>query len=271
MQQRTMRVLFVGDILGKPGRKALRSLLPALVDAYRVDLAIGNVENISRGMGVSRESLQEVKKAGIQVMTSGNHIWKRSGVEDLLDGEPTLLRPANYPPNVPGKGMIVWESNLGSKVGIINLLGRVFMEPVECPFRASEILVEELRRLGVCTCIVDFHAEATSEKSALGWHLDGKVSAVLGTHTHVQTADERLLPRGTGFITDVGMTGAQDSVIGIKIEPSLKRFLTGVPQRLEPSGKNLMLNGVLLDICQDTGTCRKISRVRKYLDTSETA
>jgi hypothetical protein len=264
-----MRILFVGDILGKPGRRVLRAILPSLVDRYSLDMVIGNVENIFRGTGVSRESINDVKKSGVHVMTSGNHIWKRSGAADLLKEETTLLRPSNYPPNVPGRGMMVWESNLGIRVGVMNLLGRVFMEPMECPFRTSEILLERLAESGVRLCIVDFHAEATSEKSALGWHLDGKVSAVVGTHTHVQTADERLLPKGTGFITDAGMTGAQDSVIGVKIEPSLKRFLTGVPQQLEPSGKNLMLNGVFMEICDDSGRCLEIRRVREYLDTKE--
>lgn len=263
-----MKILFVGDIVGKPGRKALRDLLPGLVDRHRVDLVIGNVENVANGMGVSKDALQEVKKAGIQIMTSGNHVWKRSGIEQVLEEERSLLRPANYADGVPGRGFMVWESNLGTKVGVINLLGRVFLEAVDCPFRVGARIAEKLRQEGARICIVDFHAEATSEKAALGWFLDGKVSGVLGTHTHVQTSDERVLPRGTGFITDVGMTGGRDSVIGVKIEASLKRFLTGVPQPFEPSARNLVLEGALLEVCEETGRCLEIRRVRKCLDTS---
>lgn len=261
-----MNILFVGDIVGKPGRKALRELLPGLVDRLRVDLVIGNVENVAKGLGVSREALEEVKKAGVQVMTSGNHVWKKSGIEQLLEEERCLLRPANYADGVAGRGGMIWESNLGTKVGVINLVGRVFLEAVDCPFRAGARLAEELRKKGARICIVDFHAEATSEKSALGWFLDGKVSAVLGTHTHVQTADERVLPGGTGFITDVGMTGGLDSVIGVKVEASLKRFLTGVPQPFEPSGRNLVLQGAILEVCEKTGCCLQIRRIRKSLD-----
>lgn len=261
-----MKILFVGDIVGKPGRKVLRDLLPGLVDQHRVDLVIANVENVAKGMGVSRDSLQEVKKAGVQIMTSGNHVWKKSGVEQLLKEDRSLLRPANYADGAPGRGCVLWESNLGIKVGVINLVGRVFLETVDCPFRVGARLAENLRDQGARICIVDFHAEATSEKAALGWFLDGKVSGVLGTHTHVQTADERVLPGGTGFITDVGMTGGRDSVIGVKIEASLKRFLTGVPQPFEPSGRNLVLEGALLEVCGETGRCREIKRVRKSLD-----
>ncbi len=261
-----MKILFVGDIVGKPGRKALRELLPGLVDRHRVDLVIANVENVAKGLGVSRDSLEEVRKAGVQVMTSGNHVWKKSGIEQLLEEDRSLLRPANYADGVPGRGFAVWESNLGTRVGVINLVGRVFLEPVDCPFRMGARLADKLRGEGVRICIVDFHAEATSEKAALGWFLDGKVSGVLGTHTHVQTADERVLPGGTGFITDVGMTGGRDSVIGVKIEPSLKRFLTGVPQPFEPSGRNLVLEGALLEVCEESGRCLEIKRVRKSLD-----
>ncbi|MEW6439497.1 MAG: TIGR00282 family metallophosphoesterase [bacterium] len=262
-----MKILVVGDILGKGGRKALRCLLPPILDKEFVDLVIGNVENVAGGMGVTRDSLAEVKNAGVQVMTSGNHVWKKPGFDDLFKTESFLLRPGNYPPGVPGRGMAIWETNLGLKVGVINLLGRIFMEPVECPFRTSDALVSRLANLGVRIRIVDFHAEATSEKAALGWYLDGRVSAVIGTHTHVQTADERVFPKGTGFLSDAGMTGSQDSVIGVKTESSLKRFLTGIPQRFEPSNKGLMLNGALLDVCESTGRCRGIRRIRKYLDS----
>ncbi len=261
-----MRIFFIGDIFGKGGRKAVRYLLPRIVDQESVDLTIANVENASKGIGVSREVVKELKTIGVQVMTSGNHIWRKPGIEISLQEEPYLLRPANYPPNTPGKGSIVWKSPLGVKVGVFNLLGRIFMEPLDCPFRIGEMCIDQLVKEEAKIIILDFHGEATSEKAALAWYLDGKVTAVLGTHTHVQTADERILPKGTAFITDAGMTGAQDSVIGVKVESSLRRFLTGVQQRLDPSSKNLMIHGVLLDVCEETGNCREIKRIKECFD-----
>ncbi len=261
-----MNILLIGDIFGKGGRRLLRHTLPGVVDRERVDLTIANVENASRGLGVSREAAQEMKKAGVQVMTSGNHVWKRPGAAELLEEEPFLVRPANYPPHVPGKGSVVWESNLGVRVGILNLMGRVFMDPMDCPFRVGEEHISRLRADGVRLIIVDFHAEATSEKLALAWYLDGKVTAVVGTHTHVQTADERILPQGTGYITDAGMTGGQDSVIGVKPKPAIDSFLTGVHQRLEPSTKNLALKGVLVSVCEKSGKCIGIKRISKFFD-----
>jgi metallophosphoesterase (TIGR00282 family) len=265
-----MNILLVGDIFGKGGRKVLRHVLPRIVDRESVDLTIANVENASRGLGVSRDAALEMKNAGVQVMTSGNHIWKKPGAAELLEEEPFLVRPANYPPSVPGRGSVVWESNLGVKVGILNLMGRVFMEPLDCPFRTGEGHINRLREDGAQLIVLDFHAEATSEKLALAWHLDGRVSAIVGTHTHVQTADERILPQGTGYITDVGMTGGQDSVIGVKPKPAIDSFLTGVHQRLEPSMKNLALNGVVMTICEKSGKCEDIRRVSDYLDPAET-
>jgi len=256
----------IGDVFGRGGRRAVECLLPGIMDRESVDLTIANVENASRGVGVTEESVLELKKSGIQVMTSGNHIWRKAGIEDLLKKEPFLLRPANYPPGTPGKGSAVFVSSLGVKVGIVNLLGRVFMEALDCPFRTGEQEVRRLSQEGARIIVIDFHAEATSEKAAFAWFMDGKVSAVMGTHTHVQTADERVFPGGTGFLTDVGMTGPQDSVIGVKTDTSLKRFLTGVHQRLEPAKRNLVLHGVLLDLCEKTGVCRGMKRVRKGLD-----
>jgi metallophosphoesterase (TIGR00282 family) len=264
-----MNILLVGDIFGKGGRKVIRTVLPRVVDRESVDLTIANVENATKGLGVSREAAHELKMAGVQVMTSGNHIWKRPGVEDLLEDEPFLVRPANYPPDVPGKGSVVWESNLGVRVGILNLMGRVFMDPLDCPFRTAELYINRLAQDGVRMIILDFHAEATSEKLALAWYLDGKVSAVIGTHTHVQTADERILPQGTGYITDAGMTGGQDSVIGVKPKPAIDSFLTGVHQRLEPCSKNLALNGVLMTICEKTGRCESIRRISERFEERE--
>lgn len=262
-----MKILFVGDVFGKVGRKVARHVLPRIVDRESVDLTIANVENVSKGIGVSREALEDLKGVGVQVMTSGNHIWRRHGKDDCLGEEPCLLRPANYPSDAPGKGSLIWESPLGQKVGILNLLGRIFMEPLDCPFRKAEEEVARLLGLGVRMIVIDFHAEATSEKAAMAWFLDGRVSAVVGTHTHVQTADERILPGKSGFITDAGMTGPHDSVIGVKVEPSVKRFLTGVPQRLEPATKNAVLHGVVMELCAESGQCKDIRRVREPLDT----
>lgn len=261
-----MNILMVGDVFGKGGRRVVRCVLPRVVDRESVDLTIANVENASRGLGVSRDAALELKQSGVQVMTSGNHVWKRPGIESLLMEEHFLIRPANYPPNVAGRGSVVWKSSLGVRVGIVNLMGRVFMKPLDCPFRTSEEHINRLQKDGVRLIVLDFHAEATSEKLALAWFLDGRVSAVVGTHTHVQTADERILPQGTGFITDVGMTGARDSVIGVKTKLSIESFLTGVPQRLEPSSKNLALHGVLMKICEKSGKCQSIRRISERLD-----
>jgi len=260
-----MKILMIGDVFGRGGRRAVDVLLPDIMDRECVDLAIANVENASRGIGVTAEAIGQLKRAGVQVMTSGNHIWRKPGIEELLHKEPFLLRPANYPSPTPGRGSVVFESALGVKAGIVNLLGRVFMDALDCPFRTGEREVGRISQEGVRMIVIDFHAEATSEKSAMGWFLDGRVSAVLGTHTHVQTADERVLPGGAGFITDVGMTGPHDSVIGVKTDISLKRFLTGVHQKLEPAKKNLVLSGVLLDLCEETGKCKSLKRVKKEL------
>ena len=260
-----MRILMIGDVFGRAGRMAVEALLPGIVDRESIDLTIANVENASRGIGVTEESIRQLKNSGVQVMTSGNHIWRKPGIDDLLQREPFLLRPANYPPGTPGKGAVVFESALGTKVGVLNLLGRVFMDALDCPFRTGEQEIHRLSREGARIIVVDFHAEATSEKAALAWFMDGKVSAVVGTHTHVQTADERILPKGTAFITDVGMSGPHDSVIGVRTDASLKRFLTGVHQKLDPARKNIVLHGALLDLCEDTGTCREVRRLKQVL------
>lgn len=266
-----MNILLIGDIFGKGGRKVVRYVLPRVVDRESVDLTIANVENASRGLGVSRDDARELKRAGVQVMTSGNHVWKKPGAAELLEQEPFLVRPANYPPGAPGRGSVVWESHLGVRVGIINLMGRVFMNPLDCPFRAGEAHIDRLAAEGVRVIVLDFHAEATSEKLALAWYLDGRISAVIGTHTHVQTADERILPQGTGYITDAGMTGPQDSVIGVQTQRAIDSFLTGVQQKFEPASKNLALKGVLLTICESTGRCEKIRRISENLDKTETS
>jgi len=250
--------LFIGDIIGRPGRKGLNRCLPALVRKYSPSFIIANGENAAGGIGITEKVGQELFSR-IDVLTSGNHIWDKREAIDYLEQEPRLLRPANYPQKNPGKGSYIFKENSGKKVGILNLQGRVFMEPVDCPFRVAD---EELKALKAATnvIVVDFHAEATSEKQAMGWYLDGKVSAVIGTHTHVPTADERILPKGTAFITDAGMVGGYDSVIGIRTDQAIKRFLTARPQRFEPGKKGIFFSAVFVDIDYQTGKALSIQR-----------
>jgi len=206
--------------------------------------------------------LRELFDAGVDVVTSGNHIWDKKEIMPILDREPRLLRPANYPPGLPGVGQGIYETAAGIKVGIMNLEGRVFMKNLDCPFRAADVLIDDLRKT-TPIIFVDFHAEATSEKQALGFYLDGRVSAVVGTHTHVQTADERILAGGTGYLTDVGMSGSQDAIIGNQKEPALQRFLTQLPVRLEVAKKNPQLCAVVLTINEETGCCEAIERLQE--------
>lgn len=250
--------LFLGDVIGRPGRKGLEKCLPSLVERYTPSIILANAENAAGGLGITEKVGQELLTQ-VDVLTSGNHIWDKKEALDYLDREPKILRPANYPPGNPGKGTYVFEKSSGKKIGILNLQGRVFMEPIDCPFRTAE---EELKKLKSCTSviIVDFHAEATSEKQAMGWYLDGQVSAVVGTHTHVPTADERILPHGTAFITDVGMVGGYNSIIGIRRDQALKRFLTARPQRFEPAKRGIFFSAVFVEIDFQTGKALSIQR-----------
>jgi len=260
-----MKILFIGDVVGKPGRRAVRELLPRIVNDRGIDFVIANCENAASGFGVTREIVEELFENRIDVLTSGNHIWDKKEVLDYIEEYEALLRPANYPPEVPGHGSIVMPHPSGAYVGVINLMGRVFMQPLECPFRTA---IEEIERLQKKTkiIVVDIHAEATSEKIALGWHLDGEVSAVLGTHTHVQTADDRVLPGGTAYLTDAGMTGAFDSVIGIKKDLILERFMTQLPNKFEVAKGDVRLQGVILDIDEASGKSLGIERLSVKLD-----
>ncbi|MBN1503749.1 MAG: TIGR00282 family metallophosphoesterase [Candidatus Eisenbacteria bacterium] len=254
-----MRILFISDIVGSPGRGALR-MLPRLKKEWGYSFCVANGENAAAGFGLTPSTAEEIFRAGVDVITSGNHLWDRKEAMDLVAHEPRILRPANYPPAVPGSGQGVFLSADGHAVGVLNLLGRVFVREVDCPFRKADASVAELRRESKIV-LVDMHAEATSEKVAMGWYLDGRVSAVVGTHTHVQTADERVLPGGTGYITDVGMTGAFDSVIGIEKEPAIRRFLTQVAVRLTPAKNDVRLNGVIVDVEPSSGVCSSITRL----------
>ena len=255
-----MRILFIGDLVGKPGRDLIRRGLRPLVDHYGVEFVIANVENAAAGFGITKDIGDSILEWGVEVMTSGNHIWDKKEAVDYIPGEPRLLRPANYPAGVPGRGACVAQTGDGRAVGVINVMGRVFMLSIDDPF---QIVLREIEAMRAKTkiIIVDFHAEATSEKIAMGWHLDGKVTLVVGTHTHVQTADERILPNGTGYLTDAGMTGPHDSIIGMEREPALARFLNGMPSRFEPATGNPRLNGVIVDADDKTGRTIAIRRI----------
>jgi metallophosphoesterase (TIGR00282 family) len=254
-----MNILFIGDIVGAPGRRALEELLPRAVDHFFIDLVVANGENASGGIGITPQVADYLLNQGVDVITSGNHIWKHKEILPYLEDTDRLLRPANYPPETPGRGLATVETAAGESAAIICLEGRVFMSAIECPFRTVDRLLDTLAP-EVKVILVDMHAEATSEKQALGWHLDGRVSAVVGTHTHVQTADERILPGGTGYISDAGMTGPVDSVIGMKREIILERFLTQRPQPFRVATQNMQLQGVLVKI-DAGGRCQEVSRV----------
>jgi metallophosphoesterase (TIGR00282 family) len=255
-----MKVLFIGDIIGRPGRETVRKGLRRLVDHYGADLVIANAENSAAGFGVTKDIGDALLDYGIDVMTSGNHIWDKKEVLEYIPTQPRLLRPANYPAGAPGRGAYLARTRDGRAVGVINVMGRVFMHNLDDPFAVVLKEIEALRGK-TKVIIVDFHAEATSEKVAMGWHLDGKVTLVVGTHTHVQTADERILPSGTAYLTDAGMTGPHDSIIGMEREPSLSRFLTGLPSRFEPATGNPRLNGVLVEADEPSGRALGVTRI----------
>ena len=256
-----MKILFAGDVVGKAGRQILKEGLAKLREEQEFDLVIANVENAAAGFGVTPDIADQFFASGIDVLTSGNHVWDKKEIIGYLGREPRLIRPINYPPTSPGTGRYVAHTASGTPVAVLNLQGRVFMPVTDCPFRAAE---QEVARLAkqARVIFVDMHGEATSEKMAMGWFLDGKVSAVVGTHTHIPTADERVLPGGTAYITDVGMCGPFDSVIGIEREPSLTRFLSGMPAKFETAKNDPWLNGVVVDVDESTGKARSITRTR---------
>lgn len=260
-----MKILFLGDVVGKPGRRAVCEILPRLIDRERLDFVVANCENIAGGAGVDPKSANELLHAGVHVLTSGNHIWREKSVLAFIEHEPRLLRPANFPPGVPGRGWIVCETAGGVPVGVVNLIGRVFMDSVDCPFRSAESLLPELRAR-TRVIVVDMHGEATSEKAAMGWFLTGKVSAVLGSHTHVQTADERVLPGGTAYVTDVGMCGPRDSIIGVRREAVVDRFLTRMPTRFEVASGPVIVQGAIIEVDAANGQAQRIRRVQERCD-----
>lgn len=261
-----MKILFLGDIVGKPGRQAIATWLDRIKQEHAVDFVVANAENAAGGLGVTPGILRDLERLGIQGFTLGNHTWRKKELAPAIDGLPHLIRPANYPEETPGRGSMVLTSPPGSRLGVVNLQGRVFIEGFDCPFKAATREVDALRRQTPCI-LVDMHAEATAEKVAMGWHLDGRCSAVVGTHTHVQTADERILPGGTAYITDVGMCGPRDSVIGVEYERIVTKFITGMPTEFRVAKGPMMLNGVLLEVDDATGRAMAIQRIALHEDT----
>jgi len=256
-----LNLLFVGDVVGRAGRQILAQRLPSLVDRYMVDLVVANAENAAAGYGLTQPVMKELYEAGADVLTSGNHIWDKKEIIEVLKKDKRLLRPHNYPQGLAGQGYGLYETAGGIPVAVINLEGRVFMKNLDCPFRSADQILDKIRDQAKII-LVDFHAEATSEKQALGHYLDGRVSAVVGTHTHVQTADEKILSGGTGYLTDVGMSGAQDAIIGNQKEAALQRFLTQLPVKLEVAKKDPLLCAVLLTMDEESGRCASIQRLQ---------
>ncbi|HEX9365595.1 MAG TPA: TIGR00282 family metallophosphoesterase [Vicinamibacterales bacterium] len=256
-----MRILFIGDIFGKPGREIARRAVPALVEQESLDFVIANVENAAAGFGVTGDIADTILGYGVDALTTGNHVWDKKEVLDYIPRQPKLLRPANFPGGgVPGRGSYLGQTRTGEPIGVINVMGRIFMQPLDDPF--AVVLKEiEAMRARARVIIVDFHAEATSEKVAMGWHLDGRVTAVFGTHTHVQTADERILPKGTAYMTDAGMTGPHDSIIGVTTEIALTRFLTAMPARFESATGPGRLNGAIVTADHASGRATAIQRL----------
>jgi len=259
----SIRILMIGDVVGRPGRRAVIENVPGLVRDEGINLTIANGENAAGGNGITREVANELFSAGVEVITMGNHVWNKKEIFNLIAREERIIRPGNYPPGAPGAGFGRYETKNGVKVGVFNLSGRVFMPGLDCPFRKAEEVIQVLREWSNII-LLDFHAEATSEKIAMAYHLEGRLSAVCGTHTHVQTADERVLPGGTAYITDVGMTGPLDSVIGVKKEAVLEKFITQMPRKFEVAAGPYQFNAVIIDIDIQTGRAKNIKRVQNY-------
>jgi len=256
-----LNILYIGDIFGKPGRRTIKGLLPELKKEYNIDVTIANGENLAGGLGITPATAKEMFDAGIDVLTSGNHLWDKKEIIKYLDEEKRIVRPLNYPPGVPGNDIYEMEIK-DMKLVILCLMGRVYTVNVDCPFRTIDAYLEKIHKDSII--FVDIHAEATAEKKAMAWYLDGRVAALVGSHTHIQTADEQILPKHTAYITDVGMTGAQDSIIGLKKEDGIERFLTQIPNKFNPSKENLMINGVVISVA-DSRAVNSITRImRKY-------
>ncbi|MBH00125.1 MAG: TIGR00282 family metallophosphoesterase [Solibacterales bacterium] len=260
-----MKILFIGDIVGKVGRRVVVEKLDRVIDEHSIDLVIANCENCAAGFGVTPTLADGLFSAGVEVLTSGNHIWDKKEILPYLDSKAEILRPANYPADTPGHGIFTGNTTTGIPYAIMNLQGRVHLPLIDCPFQKANQLIDQISE-DILVRFIDFHAEATSEKIALGWHLDGRVSAIVGTHTHIQTADERVLPGGTAYITDVGMTGPYESVIGMNREASINRFLQATPTRFEPATGDVRLSAVVLGIDPRTGKAQSIERLSVLRD-----
>lgn len=260
-----MNILVIGDVVGRPGRNIIKALLPRIQRENNIDFTIANAENAAGGRGLTNDVKDELLSAGIDVLTMGNHVWDNKNIFTFIDDEPRLIRPANYPGPCPGQGYHVYRAGFNKKVAVINVSGRMFLPPLDCPFQAVRDILEELRDT-VDYTIIDIHAEATSEKIAMGYYLDGRVSAVLGTHTHVQTSDERLLPNGTAYITDLGMTGPFNSVLGMEIDPIIEKFLTCRPARFEVAKGPAQMQGAILTLDEDSSRALAISRFSCLMD-----
>ncbi|MDW7675253.1 MAG: TIGR00282 family metallophosphoesterase [Bacillota bacterium] len=260
-----MNVLMIGDIVGRPGRTAVIKLVNQLKIEYKIDLVVANGENAAGGNGITKEIYEELLEVGIDVVTMGNHVWDKKEIMSFISAADKLVRPANYPVGTPGQGYKIVTAKSGEKLGVINLSGRVFLSNLECPFTQVNKIVTEIKRI-TPNILIDFHAEATSEKVAFGWYMDGRVSAVCGTHTHIQTADARILPNGTAYITDVGMTGPRDSVLGVKKELVINKFITHLPVRFEVASGPAQLNGVVVMIDSQTGKAHNIQIIQKYIE-----
>lgn len=259
-----MKVLFIGDIVGSPGRHITERRLPELLERYGVDFVIANGENSAGGAGINRKVFEELKNIGVDCFTMGNHTWDNKELLQFIDQERRIVRPANYSPGLPGQGCQVFSLPNGEKLAVCNLIGRIYLPPAECPFAAINAILAKLKQdATVRYIIVDFHAEATSEKMAMGWYLDGRVSAVIGTHTHIQTNDARILPRGTAYLTDAGMTGPRDSVLGVDKDIIIEKMLTNMPLRFETARGDLQFNGLVLDLAPD-GKARAMELVNFY-------
>ena len=259
-----MKILFVGDIVGSPGRKAVKQFVPELRKEHNIDFCIANGENCAQGSGITHIIAQELYKSGVDCITMGNHTWSKKEILNFIDSDEKIIRPANFPQNVPGRGYTFIKAN-GMEMCVLNLIGRVYMDSVDCPFTVADRELQEIKKR--CKVVfVDMHAEATSEKSALAWFLDGRVCCVAGTHTHVQTADEKILPFGTAMISDVGMTGPSEGVIGVDKELIIERFITRLPQKFELAKGRILFGAIVLDVDEKTGKCQSIIRIQKYLD-----
>ncbi len=256
-----MKLLFIGDIFGEPGRKAVQEVLPGLVRDKKIDFVVANGENVAHGRGVTAKTLQSLFSSGAQVVTTGNHAFDQQDSLSIFSQESRLLRPYNYSSKAPGKGFVVAEVFSGIKIAVVNLIGRIHMEPADCPFAAADAFIKEVKP-EADILFVDMHAEATSEMRAMGWYLDGRVAAVLGSHTHVQTADEEILPKGTAYLSDAGMTGPYRSVIGMKIDPILQKMTLGIKSRFEPAEGDVRFCGAIVEIEESTGLAKKIERVQ---------